>query len=288
MLNSILLVAISFLTSILSPVEAQGLPFGKKAYQNGPYYFVACTKKQGPQLVDLFARTGQALEQQIIPEANKVGSRAFNTFFSSNTPSVIANVFSDIDHGPSVRSIDQTPVTRPAVMCVNKNNPHTTEAYNACLQTGYLAFKSSAANYLFLCPGFFNPPVDYFTDFPNPTVCPFLNGAETSYVTSGHGRVEINQNRMAAIIHELAHWYSADIGPETYLINECIYASAQKQAGNPDNYAFFASSKWLLSLRNKLGVHVGAVYGRSAVRGPVGSSLLEWTLWRSLLTSLVM
>lgn len=219
---------------------------GIPQYGNGPYRFVLCNPSQGAALINLFQTTGRALEQQIYPEALKgPKSLAFKTFFSTNSATTIANVFSDINLGATTKSVDRKSTKPPVFACVN---PETDIgmvhwAQWTCQKFGYTAFMETSGLFVFFCPSFWNNNMNL--DGPHSVYCPKLNRDGTAYATDGIGvgtGKYLNKNRVATIIHELAHTYSTNVGSdEVYALNEIIKREPAFQLGNPSNYMYFSS-----------------------------------------------
>ena len=236
---------ILLLLGTLPIIIAQQL-WGRGLYHNGPYNFAGCTAEQGSRLIDVFKKTGYYLDNAVISEARKgsTASRTFKTFFSTNKQDDVTNVFTKMTTGATVRGSDGQDMI-PSFVCANEGIPELQQAHNACLDQPRIGFTLGGSFLIFLCPRFFTG--SHYIDFPEPRLCPILpSGGGNTYQTNNmEGRVYINQNRMALAIHELAHKYTVEKAPETYLINECIMRAPDVQLGNADNYAFFASSMYM-------------------------------------------
>lgn len=215
--------------------------FDKNIYHLGPYALLACEDSQAQALMKVFAATGNALADQIIPRAKSSTfpnslQDPFHIFFSSNTRSNVAKVYQAMIDAPT------TPV-RPAFICVNPNSvPELASARGLCTSHDANAFSALGTNGLegtiFLCSNFFEKSA-----FPTATNCPKVQFWWNRYFSStGHAL----RNQFSIIVHELAHHYSPHpivALQEVHDLNKIIYQNADFQLNNAANFAYFAACK---------------------------------------------
>lgn len=242
---SLLLSALAAAAHLVHVAHAQQ-QFGKDIYWNGPYFFLGCEPDQGAAMKALFKQVGISLSNSIIPDA-ELGAASpygFKTWFSTNSGTIVSDIYQDINDASSDSSVNGRAVTKPTFVCVNYNNPLLQAASSACQRKNYIGVTKPDTDYIMLCPRFWDSD---HGDYPSNSDCPQVNGAETAF-TSGNaafsGQLKINYNKQSTIIHELVHKYSpSPNNNEVYGINQCIQLSAADQLDNPNNYAFHSASK---------------------------------------------
>lgn len=243
---SFLLSALAAAAHLVHGAHAQQ-QFGKDIYWNGPYFFLGCEPDQGAAMKALFKQIGNSLSNNIIPDA-ELGTASpygFKTWFSTNSATIVSDIYQDINDGASDSSVNGRAVKKPSFVCVNDDNPLVQNASTACQSKNYIALTGANIDYVMLCPRFWD--ADH-GDYPSHSDCPLVNGAETAF-TNGNairpGQLRINYNKQSTIIHELVHKYQPrpSGSNEVYGINECIRLSAVDQLNNPNNYAFHSASK---------------------------------------------
>ena len=220
--------------------------FGRDIYWNGPYYFLGCEPDQGAAMKALFKQIGSSLSSSIIPDA-ELGTASpygFKTWFSTNSGTVVSDIYQDINDAASESSVTGHAIKKPSFVCVNYNNSDLQGAISACQSKNYIGLTNADTAYIMLCPRFWDPG---HGDFPSNSDCPSVNAAETTF-TGGNsiapGQLRINYNKQSTIIHELVHKYAPrPTSHEVYGINQCIQLPASDQLNNPNNYAFHSASK---------------------------------------------
>ena len=245
--SSLLLSALAAAAHLGHVAHAQQ-QFGKDIYWNGPYVFLGCEPDQGAAMKALFKQIGISLENSIIPDAGlgTASPYGFKTWFSTNSGTIVSDIYQDINDGASDSSVNGRSVRKPSFVCVNYDNPLVQDASNACQsEKNYIALTGAKIDYVMLCPRFWDSD---HGNYPSHSDCPQVNGAETAFTNGnsiGPGQLRINYNKQSTIIHELVHKYQPrpSGSNEVYGINQCMQLSAVDQLNNPNNYAFHSASK---------------------------------------------
>lgn len=137
--SSVLLSALIVAAHLAYGAHAQQV-WGKDIYWNGPYVFLGCEPYQGAALKALFKQIGILLSNDIIPDA-ELGSASkfgFKTWFSTNSASVVSNVYQDILDGEEISTVTGRAIRTPAFVCVN-NDTAVPELQERWCSKGYIA-----------------------------------------------------------------------------------------------------------------------------------------------------
>ena len=110
-------ICLTLLISSVASAQSAAAPqlLGQEVCHKGPYSFVGCDGTQDPLLAAIFEHLGSILENSMLPQAS-ASAPLFKDFFTSNSPTDVANVFKDINQGATTSSINNKALQKPDII----------------------------------------------------------------------------------------------------------------------------------------------------------------------------
>ena len=233
---------------------------GFPVYNTGHWPFLTCNQDQGQKLTQLWTDVGNLIDTKMVPDM-QLGSSSphgYYSMFSHNDPKNPQTIMQDASAHRSFSTLNPSKLQPDLlVFCVNdipnaannviENHIKTSmDAIRTLCDSSGLEFITKPEQDLWMCPKFFTnwKPQNLPT---HSTSCPSVNKLKTKFLRFNN----IGLHNGFNILYTLARKYApVYLFPKIHGINECLYATADKQLSNGNNYAFYGSCKFCFSLPN--------------------------------------
>ena len=223
------------------------------AFQVGPYLVQNC-KSNSRNIATLLKAFRAVLRPVIADLGSSKASDAYATFFKdvSYAP-YVRDILRNLTVGASVPPSPLEDSTPPILVCIDGRDQVTyneisgpADAYDRCqsdVEVG--GFALLPTQYILICPKFFIHPA---IPARSTTSCYTLDSNPKYFSQDGRS---LTRYQIWALMHELVHYYiwtSKQKDLDIYNIDRCLMLPGSSAVLNPQNYIFYAASKWQTQL----------------------------------------